>query len=65
MKLLTPYNKWNDVELYAVTLTATNQRIYTVKTDKGEYLCNCDSLMDECEHIIEFKKEENKGGNRP
>jgi len=32
-----------------------------VKTKKNEYICACDSLMDECSHIKEFKKLEEAG----
>jgi hypothetical protein len=44
------------VQLYAAIPNG-----HVIKTNKGEYICTCPSLLDECEHIIEFKKEEAKG----
>ena len=57
MNVKKPSYEVNNIVLYA----ATEDGFHIVKTEDGEYICTCNSTLDECEHIIEFKREEANG----
>jgi hypothetical protein len=49
------------VQLYAQVLDGFGNTYHVVKNNKDEYICTCPSLLDECDHIEEFKREEANG----
>jgi len=61
MRLIEPQTIINEIVLYAVD---EGTGITTIKTTNNNYVCNCDSLLEECDHIVEFKAEEVKHENK-